>query len=114
MSVFRDGYKLAFIPDQSLELKGFLFSTACYTLLIPLALMISALLTNEAKNKILAVMRKIFYKYSKDHFRFVSLETDSSQSTLTLWKIYVLDRSLTIACLAALLTYGILLGTLGK
>ncbi|GBM00147.1 hypothetical protein AVEN_176392-1 [Araneus ventricosus] len=114
MAVFRAGYKLAFKEYVTLHSGLALTFAVLFCFSVQLALMISACLTNEAKSVTHCSVRRLFYRFCTDSFKFVSLKTDSSQSTLTLGKIYQLDRSLIIASIATLLTYGILLGTLGK
>nr|GBN99162.1 hypothetical protein AVEN_109244-1 [Araneus ventricosus] len=73
-------------------------------------LMISGSITNEEANDTSNFLKK---RYNKD-FKIPKLEVDFSQYSLTIWKIYKLDRSLIISSFGTLLTFGILLGTLGK
>ncbi|GBM03305.1 hypothetical protein AVEN_142585-1 [Araneus ventricosus] len=113
MVLFRAGYKLAF-NNVSLDRAFWLYFAMLFYFSAQLILMISAFLTNEAKSLTDCTVQRYLYKLCNDHFKSEILKTYSSLSTLTLGKIYELDRSLIIASLATLVTYGILLGTLGK
>ncbi|GBM03303.1 hypothetical protein AVEN_142583-1 [Araneus ventricosus] len=76
--------------------------------------MISGALTNEAERNTHRILQRLYHKFSRHHLKFKFQETATVQGTLTLWKIYVLDRSLIVSSFAALITYGILIGSLGK
>ncbi|GBM03307.1 hypothetical protein AVEN_142587-1 [Araneus ventricosus] len=113
MVLFRAGYMLAF-NNVSLNRAYGLYFAILFYFTVQLILMTSAFLTNEAKALTGCTVQRYLYKLCNDHFKSEILKSYSSQSILTLGKIYELDRSLIIASLATLITYGILLGTLGK
>ncbi|GBM45921.1 hypothetical protein AVEN_206463-1 [Araneus ventricosus] len=110
IGIFRCGYSVAFIEDNSTLLNAYMLSSMFLYMLFQLLLMISGSITNEDANGTSNVLKK---RYNKD-FKSPKLEVDFSQNSLTLWRIYILDRSLIIASFGTLLTFGILLATLGK
>ncbi|GBN80681.1 hypothetical protein AVEN_204420-1 [Araneus ventricosus] len=110
IGIFRCGYSVTFIEDNPTLLNAYLISSMFLYMFFQLLLMISGSITNEAAKDTSDVLKK---RYKKD-FKSPKLEVDFSQNSLTIWKIYILDRSLIVASFGTLLTFGILLGTLGK
>ncbi|GBN99163.1 hypothetical protein AVEN_198638-1 [Araneus ventricosus] len=110
IGIFRCGYSVAFIDDNPTLLNAYSISSMFLYMLYQLLLMIAGSITNEATNDTSNVLKN---RYNKD-FKSPKLEVDFSQNSLTIWKIYKLDRSLIISSFGTLLTFGILLGTLGK
>ncbi|GFU90750.1 hypothetical protein TNCV_3781851 [Trichonephila clavipes] len=72
--------------------------------------------TNELLAKTKNGFRCMTYRISAPHLeiRRRLKEYLTREIHLTLWKIYVMDMPLVITSFGALLTYGMLLGTLGK
>ncbi|GIY97699.1 hypothetical protein CEXT_553341 [Caerostris extrusa] len=76
--------------------------------------MISGAKTNEMVERAKLAVQRLSHritdidKESKSNMKINFL----LENRFTLWKAYVLDRSLIITSLGALLTYGILIGTL--
>ncbi|GFS60292.1 uncharacterized protein TNIN_419771 [Trichonephila inaurata madagascariensis] len=104
MGLFWSGCKLAFRKRMPYVVFVSFICIGISFLLFQLLIMISGTLTNESANKVRSAVGK------KD----LKLKRDIAEENLTLWKIYTMDRSLVITSLATLLTYGILVGTLGK
>ncbi|GBO20039.1 hypothetical protein AVEN_84854-1, partial [Araneus ventricosus] len=111
INLFRSGYQLAFPPVVSTRYNFFSSATAIFYLTFQLLIMISAAVTNEEASKTTSV---ILDKKCSTRSEKARLEKRLKESNLTLWKIYVLDRSIIISSIGSLLTYGILLGTFGK
>ncbi|GFV46608.1 uncharacterized protein TNCV_4181 [Trichonephila clavipes] len=86
-----------------------------YYMSIQLSIMMSASITNELASKIKCVMQGLPYEnFIQDPQRKFKFEKELNlDNSLTLWKVYVMDRSLIITSIGFLLTYGILIGTLG-
>ncbi|GFR14421.1 hypothetical protein TNCT_471 [Trichonephila clavata] len=86
-----------------------------YYLSIQLLIMASASVTNELASKVKCVMQCLPRSSIQNPQRKFKFKKDLKQdNSLTLWKVYVMDRSLIITSIGTLLTYGILIGTLGK
>ncbi|GIX92204.1 hypothetical protein CDAR_262141 [Caerostris darwini] len=87
-----------------------------FYLLLTLLLMISAAATNELAERAKQAAQRLSCGIAKrDKDSAARLKTDLLlENRLTLWKIYIFSRSLIITSFGTLLTYGILLGTLGK
>ncbi|GFY39033.1 uncharacterized protein TNIN_103401 [Trichonephila inaurata madagascariensis] len=83
---------------------------------LKLLILFSASTTNELLAKIKIGFRCITYRISTPHLeiRRRLKEYLTRETRLTLWKIYVMDMPFVITSFGALLTYGMLLGTLGK
>ncbi|GFQ85220.1 uncharacterized protein TNCT_252151 [Trichonephila clavata] len=114
--LFWGGYRIAFNSGMTKNYFLSLIIPLIFYLSVQLLIMVSASVTNELANKVRRVMECLPYQNSsqdpKKIFKFKKeLNCDDS---LTLWKAYVMDRSLVITSIATLLTYGILIGTLGK
>ncbi|KAF8789008.1 Astacin-like peptidase p16 [Argiope bruennichi] len=98
---------------------GEFLSMACLTIYyvsILLVFIISAALANEAKNEAKRAFQCLKHRTSalcKD-IRSKIKEICKADSSLTLWRFYIVEISMLITCLGTLLTYGILLATLGK
>ncbi|GFS43323.1 uncharacterized protein TNIN_368331 [Trichonephila inaurata madagascariensis] len=109
------GYKIAF---RKYVTDNYFVSQVCTIsgcLTFQLLIMIPACMTNEmeikARNTVKYYLKcKISHVLRETKFK----EVDPKESNLTLWKIYVLDRSLLITSFGTLLTCGILIGTLGE
>ncbi|GIX92628.1 hypothetical protein CEXT_254921 [Caerostris extrusa] len=77
---------------------------------------VSAAATNELAERAKQAVQRLSCGIAKrDKDSAARLKTDLLlENRLTLWKIYIFSRSLVITSFGTLLTYGILLGTLGK
>ncbi|GFQ69250.1 uncharacterized protein TNCT_305141 [Trichonephila clavata] len=114
IGLFWGGYILAFRKHlSSTYFISLVCSVSCY-LTFQLLIMISASMINEMEKKTRNSMKRLKCRVSRDLRETKFKEVCSKKSYLTLWKIYVLDRSLLITSFGTLLTYGILLGTLGE
>ncbi|GIX74389.1 hypothetical protein CEXT_47381 [Caerostris extrusa] len=73
-------------------------------------------ITNEKANKARRAMKCLFKRsFTNEGEMKMKLEKYLDvENSLTLWNIYTVDRSLLITSFGTLLTYGILIGTLGK
>ncbi|GFU69049.1 uncharacterized protein TNCV_4457761 [Trichonephila clavipes] len=114
--LFSGGYKMAFHPNSTEAYFLSLFFSVIFYLSAQLMIMLSASVTNELANKVKCIVKCLPYRNAiqdpKRKFKFKKyLNQDNS---LTLWKVYVMDWSLIITSIGTLLTYGILIGTLGK
>ncbi|KAF8796910.1 hypothetical protein HNY73_001239 [Argiope bruennichi] len=111
---FSSGYSLAFSPDLSQTTIIYYIISLSFYLSTQLVLMITDSLANELLNEIQNVLQESLNKLypSDSEKRRICINTE--ESNLTLWKIYVLDRSLAMSSIGTLVTYGILLATLGK
>ncbi|GFU13153.1 uncharacterized protein NPIL_357541 [Nephila pilipes] len=116
VGLFWSGYRLAFNADMTPMYLISLIYYAVFYLTHQLLIMISAAKVNEEADKATAAAQCLPYRISNRHqeIKFTLKGSFVQNNRLTLWNIYVLDRSLIINCFGALLTYGILLGTLGK
>ncbi|GFR18100.1 uncharacterized protein TNCT_475471 [Trichonephila clavata] len=115
IGTFWGGYKLAFCETLTTE---YFFSKFCLMLFnfsIQLLIMLSASFTNELTEEATKQIQCLLCRVPSDKREMkCNLKKDLTRpNTLTLWKIYVMDRSLIISSFATLLTYGILLGSLG-
>ncbi|GFQ81378.1 uncharacterized protein TNCT_118821 [Trichonephila clavata] len=81
-----------------------------------LLILFSASTTNELLAQTKNGFRCMTYRIPTAHqeIRRRLKEYLNRETRLTLWKIYVMDTPLVITSFGALLTYGMLLGTLGK
>ncbi|GFT28953.1 uncharacterized protein NPIL_233291 [Nephila pilipes] len=112
--LFWDGYSIAFYKNAT---GGFLIFTlnSIFYLVLQLMLMISASFSNELANKTKINMQCLPYEADENPEKMNFFKkTLIQENGLTLWKIYVMDRSLVVGIFGTLLTYGILLGTLEK
>ncbi|GFS55661.1 uncharacterized protein TNIN_294311 [Trichonephila inaurata madagascariensis] len=94
-------------------------SLACSVIIFPwfkFLILVSATTTNELIDKTNNIVRCVTYRIPtpQQGLRRLLKENLTRENHLTLWKIYVMDRPLVITCFGSLLTYGMLLGTLGK
>ncbi|GIY90281.1 uncharacterized protein CDAR_416731 [Caerostris darwini] len=116
IGLFWVGYILAFEESKTLEVFLALVFSGCFYSSILVLVIISGSLTNEAANEATGLIQCLPYRVPtlRKEMEF-SIKGDLIEdNSLTLWKFYVLSRSLLLSSLGTLLTYGILLGTLGK
>lgn len=114
IGLFRPGYLIAFYSDK-MSLAPFItqLSSAIFYFLNQMLIMIPASIVNEQAN---FLMQSMFCRIPASDSK-LKLDFEvicKKHASLTLWKIYVFDRSLIVASLGCLLTYGILFGTIGK
>ncbi|GFY53503.1 uncharacterized protein TNIN_234621 [Trichonephila inaurata madagascariensis] len=116
IGTFWGGFKLAFSATLTAEYFCKKFCLIIFDLSTHLLIMLSASFTNELTEEATKQIQCLLCRIPTDKREIkCNLKKDLSQpNSLTLWKIYVMDRSLTISSFATLLTYGILLGTLGN
>ncbi|GFS41270.1 hypothetical protein NPIL_577561 [Nephila pilipes] len=77
---------------------------------------ISASITNELARKAKYFMNNLPNRIPQQSQRIKCIlgKTCIQDYSLTLWKIYVIDRSMLFTCFGTLLTYGMLIGALGN
>ncbi|GFR12349.1 hypothetical protein TNCT_357801 [Trichonephila clavata] len=111
---FWGGYKLAFYSDA---VNDFFFFRGFYTALylyVLILIMVSMSITNEWRKQAKTHMLYTSCMIPKDQwdiknsFKKVLVQ----ENILSLWGIFVVNRSLLIASIGTLLTYGILIGNL--
>ncbi|GFX45652.1 uncharacterized protein TNCV_176451 [Trichonephila clavipes] len=114
--VFWGGYRITFYSGMTQMYFLSLVFPLCFYLSIQLLIMISGSMTNELANKVKCVVQCLPYRsFLQEPQRKFKFKMDLNQgNSLTLWKVYVMDRSLIITSTGTLLTYGILIGTFGK
>ncbi|GFY60785.1 uncharacterized protein TNIN_107371 [Trichonephila inaurata madagascariensis] len=114
--LFWGGYRIAFNSGMAKNHFLSLIIPLIFYLSVQLLIMVSASVTNELANRVRRVMECLPYQNStqdpKRIFKFKKIL--NHDDSLTLWKVYSMDRSLVITSIGTLLTYGILIGTLGK
>ncbi|GBO28834.1 hypothetical protein AVEN_115812-1 [Araneus ventricosus] len=110
---FKVGYKLAFNKDISRSTFYSFLLTGIHFFSIQLLIMFPGSIVNE---KAECVSHCLLYRIPKNEegLKWEFMIYLKQVKHLTLWNIYALSRSLIIASLGTLLTYGILIGTLGK
>ncbi|GIY71828.1 uncharacterized protein CDAR_312201 [Caerostris darwini] len=112
--LFWTGYRIAFLTNH-LEHSFYLINPVFYHLSQHLLLMISASMANEKAAKAKLIIQCMLRHCHLETSMKIKYEKNTAlESNLTSWKIYVFDRSLLITSFGCLLTYGILLGTLGR
>ncbi|GFS49008.1 uncharacterized protein TNIN_292801 [Trichonephila inaurata madagascariensis] len=114
--LFWGGYRAAFLPNKGMTYSLTLLIVLIYYLSIQVLIMVSASITNELSSKVKCVMQCLSYQnFIQDPQRKFKFKKGLNQNnSLTLWNVYVMDRSLIITSVGTLLTYGIMIGTLGK
>ncbi|GFR17711.1 uncharacterized protein TNCT_36921 [Trichonephila clavata] len=113
VELFWGGYRLAFRSRRNTKyVIALICSASCY-LTFQLLIMISACMTNEMAEKVKNTLLCMKYRFSRDLRETKFKEVSTKENNLTLWKMYFLDRSLLITSFGTVLTYGILIGTLG-
>ncbi|GFQ84455.1 uncharacterized protein TNCT_228181 [Trichonephila clavata] len=114
--LFWAGYRLAFNSGVYKNYFLPLIIPLIFYFSVQLLIMVSASVTNELANKARRAMECLPYQNSTQDLKkiFKFKKELNQENSLTLWKVYVMDRSLVITSIGTLLTYGILLGTLGK
>ncbi|GFY67264.1 uncharacterized protein TNIN_439331 [Trichonephila inaurata madagascariensis] len=112
--LFCDVYRTSFYKNQTSGYIFFTLSGFSYLVLL-LLFMISGSSSNELANKVKIHIQCLPLETAENQPKMSSIKkTLLQEDGLTLWKIYVMDRSLVIGTFGTLLTYGILLGSLGK
>ncbi|GBM86246.1 hypothetical protein AVEN_51769-1 [Araneus ventricosus] len=112
VGMFRAGYILAFLSSVRLDyLPQLLFGIVGFV--HQLLIIISASTANE---KVALTMKSLSCRIpeSETDLRFKLRRISGEHKSLSVWKIYVLDRSLVVTSVGTLLTYGMLIGTIGK
>ncbi|GFV49423.1 uncharacterized protein TNCV_1634971 [Trichonephila clavipes] len=112
--LFWYGYKIAFYTNEISGCMLYILSGTSYMILL-LQLMISASDLNELGKEIRVLIQCLPQETAESQPKVNFFKKTLLQDNgLTLWKIYVMNRSLVICTFGTLLTYGIMLGTLGK
>ncbi|GFQ69357.1 uncharacterized protein TNCT_360151 [Trichonephila clavata] len=114
--LFWASYKIVYFSDMN---NYFFISMIYFTIfhsLLQLVMIISASITNELATKLKHFVRRLPYLFPTRHseIKFKLKQNVMQDNYLTLWNIYVIHRSLIIASFGTLLTYGFLIGSLGK
>ncbi|GFQ95777.1 uncharacterized protein TNCT_205281 [Trichonephila clavata] len=112
--LFWYGYKIAFLINEISGYLLYILSGTAYMVLL-LQLMISGSALNELGKEVTVLIHCLPQETAGNQPKINFFKkTLLQENGLTLWKIYVMDRSLVICTFGTLLTYGIMLGTLGK
>ncbi|GFS48573.1 uncharacterized protein NPIL_508851 [Nephila pilipes] len=114
--LFWRGYSFVFHANVSIEGSVFMICSMILYLSFQLQIMISASATNELSRKSKNIVNNLVLQTSPKRQRlgYILRKNCSQDCTLSLWNIYVVDKALIISTLGTLLTYGMLVGTLGK
>ncbi|GBO22103.1 hypothetical protein AVEN_180232-1 [Araneus ventricosus] len=111
---FHTGYKIAFDTDEYPLVLFFSCISGAYSLSHILLIMVPASISNEAAKRAKRVVMSLPSPTNDEELKFEIQKCFFQENFLSLWNIYSLDRSLIITAFGTLLTYGILLATLGK
>ncbi|GFV58575.1 uncharacterized protein TNCV_2897521 [Trichonephila clavipes] len=113
-SLFWNVYRIAFYKNTASGYVLYTLSGIFYLVLL-LQLMISGCASNELANEV-RVLIQCLPRESAENEQNINFfkKTLLQDNGLTVWKIYVMDRSLVICLFGSLLSYGIMLGTLGQ
>ncbi|GBM28351.1 hypothetical protein AVEN_229535-1 [Araneus ventricosus] len=113
IGLFRAGYRLAFdtIIDQDYFL-SLVLSAVCHFSL-QMMIMIPACIANEEAQHVAQILPDWIPKHESD-LKLEFKKEFRHQKYLSVWNIYLFDRSLVITSIGTLVTYGILIGTVGK
>ncbi|GFS43337.1 uncharacterized protein TNIN_368381 [Trichonephila inaurata madagascariensis] len=113
-SLFWDVYRIAFYKNTGSAYLHFTLSGTFYLVLL-FVLIISGSASNELANEVRVLIQCLPRESAKNEQNINFFKKTLLQDNgLTLWKIYVMDRSLLISLFGTLLSYGIMLGTLGQ
>ncbi|GBN66103.1 hypothetical protein AVEN_204400-1 [Araneus ventricosus] len=114
--VFWFSYIFAFLKLSDYYSYIFIFSAIIYYMLQLLSVMLSAAAANKASEMARSTV-KLMGSWIPQPYRDSDMylrQRLKPSVHMTLWKIYKIDKSLLINSLGTLLTYGMLLGTLGS
>ncbi|GFY74041.1 uncharacterized protein TNIN_115761 [Trichonephila inaurata madagascariensis] len=113
--LFWDVYRIIFYTNETSAYILFSLS-AIFFLVLLLVLMISGSASNELASEVRVLIQCFQSRESAENEHHINFfkKTLLQDNGLTLWKIYGMSRSLVIGTFGTLLTYGILLATLGK
>ncbi|GBM79439.1 hypothetical protein AVEN_213293-1 [Araneus ventricosus] len=117
IGTFWCGYCLmVFRENMDYEYFFTLMIPSCACLSLQLLIMISGLMVNEMVIRSNCTCQKLSSIKLESSKKVISIlsKNFTQENRMTLWKIYPFDRSLIVASLGTLLTYGILFATLGK
>lgn len=116
IGLFTVGYSLAFNSDSSYTFFFYSITGGLYFLTQQLMLMVPASnavqSANDARLAMLSLPGVALDRYQE--VKCLVEKKSKPKKTLTLWKIFVINRPLVVGSFGTLLTYGILIGTLGK
>ncbi|GBN07221.1 hypothetical protein AVEN_4330-1 [Araneus ventricosus] len=114
--MFCFSYFFAFLKQGDYYVYIFIISGFIYHLLVLLSVMLSASAVNEAAEKAESniMFRENWNSHPCRDSKTYLRQNPKRSVEMTLWKIYKVDKSLLISSLGTLLTYGMLLGTLGS
>ncbi|GFR24805.1 uncharacterized protein TNCT_271101 [Trichonephila clavata] len=114
VALFWNGYRITFYKN----VRGgnlLLILSGLFFLCLLLLLVISGSASNEQANKVKILVQCLPYETGNNQQKINFFKKTLLQNNvLTLWKIYVMDRSLLICIFGTLLTYGMMLGSLGQ
>ncbi|GBN02645.1 hypothetical protein AVEN_212398-1 [Araneus ventricosus] len=115
VQVFWYCYHLIFTATNDFQAQACMSLGTLQSLLSLAMVLLSASFANEAsklaRNVILSLPS--FYPNYRKELKIYIGQHYKEEVDLTLWKIYRIDKSLFISAIGTLLTYGVLLGTLG-
>lgn len=116
ISLFWTTYKAAFQENITGAYYLALIISGCISLSFHLLIMVSASIINEISERTRCTFHGLPYRHlaHKEELKNMLKKDFQHRVNLTLWNIYVVDKLLIITSLGTLLTYGILLGSLGN
>ncbi|GIY47362.1 uncharacterized protein CDAR_501921 [Caerostris darwini] len=115
-SLFWYGYSFAFPPNVSYEAKIFVSMGFLQYFVLLLITLMPAAAANQAALAAREIVLSLPAWFPK-RYRIIKLHVRRKfmhKTALTLWKIYRIDKSLLISAIGSLISYGILVGTLGS
>ncbi|GIY12630.1 hypothetical protein CDAR_104211 [Caerostris darwini] len=114
--LFWYGYTFAFLPNNNNMLGIFISMGLVQYFVLLMMILPSAAVANQAAATAREIVLSLPGWFPK-RYNIVKLLVCRSfmhKTALTLWDIYRIDKSLLISAIGTLITYGILLGTLGS
>ncbi|GBM51420.1 hypothetical protein AVEN_205118-1 [Araneus ventricosus] len=116
IGLFWIGYSLAFATDLAINQMLALWVYGSGQLSNLLLILVSSSITNEEAKRTKKIIEMLPFRIPKHHeeLKFKIKNECSAEFNLTFWKITILDRSFICTCSGSLLSYGILIATLGK
>ncbi|GBM03262.1 hypothetical protein AVEN_142550-1 [Araneus ventricosus] len=109
-------YGMIFYKEYNIWVKVFSICLAIQNFQILFIAIISAALTKEAANSAREEKLSLLIWFSQDDMTSKKQvrQRFKKKAALTLWKIYVIDKSLVVSALGTLITYGFLMGSLSN
>ncbi|GFY49363.1 uncharacterized protein TNIN_160431 [Trichonephila inaurata madagascariensis] len=115
-ALFWSAYSLVFSIGTDYLISACIFFGVVHYGILLLMILLSAAIANEAAMlaQDTAVSVPAWFRQNYRELKMMMRRKFKRKISLTLWKIYVIDKRLLISAFGNLVTYGILLGTLGS